>query len=454
MNPDEKGNNPNEWEGKRTYHEYMAWARGEEDEQRGLVTTSLEWTIQQNNSRLQEEVMRLVDCVVQEKERALAVQTELEAQRAITAQVMDTAVHSNAIAERLMTENQRLITTEAQLVSANIKLSHEVEALKLALKEIGANRVVDEGKCAENVNEKAVDSNARLISPPRKAIATRALTAENERLSSENEALKIDQEASREKLDTHKTRVAQAVAENERLSREIEMHKLDKEALGREFHSQVVVESREAQVFAESEMLMNEMEETPHVEKENRAAQVNYAKSQATQIQVASLSQEVGTLQRDKDALTRKLKAKVAYESRAAQAVAENNRLSKDIQAFTVENSFLRSRVSWHESIAASYTSETQRLLHENEALNRELGEVRWQVHAQVAHETGHSKMLRLSNKKSNPFYETKLASQSNTTAMLLQRDRSNVESRGIDSRTTSEEEDGHDAKRKKPNDI
>jgi hypothetical protein len=37
---------------------------------------------------------------------------------------------------------------------------------------------------------------------------------------------------------------------------------------------------------------------------------------------------------------------------------------------------------------------------------------------------------------------------------MLLQRDGSHVENRGIDSMTTREQEDGHDAKKQKPTGI
>lgn len=447
-NPDERGNTPNEWQGERTYHEHMEWTRAEEDEQTGLLTTSLEWTLQQKNSRLQDEVMRLINCVAQEKERAMAVQTELETQKAIIAQLMDTAVRCNAIAERLMTENHRLTATEAQLVSANIQFSHEVETLKLGMKDVRANPVVDESKFAGSVNRNDVDSNSSSMSPPRKAIATRALMDENEKLSSENEALKLDREASRKQMAAHKRSVARAAAENQKLSREIEVHKLDKEAEGRKLHAQVAVESCGSQALAESGILKNETAESRHPENENRTAQVFYADSQATKIQVASLSQEVETLQREKDTLKRKLNAKAAYESRAAQAVAENKRLSGDIQAFQVENSLLRSRVSWHESIAAPYSYETQRLLHENEALKRKLGEVRCQVYAKGGDETG------LSDKASNPFYEAKLAPQGNNISILLQRGRSHSENCGIDSTTTREQEDGHDAKRHKPTDI
>lgn len=411
MNPEE-GNTPNGWQGKRPYSEFMAWARSEEDEKRNLVTInepqfeSLDlWTLHQKNCRLQNEVMRLISCIDQEKERAIDMQNNLETQKAITGQAMDTAFKSNTIANRLMTENQRLTKEVAKLVAANIKLSHEVEALKLsqdkltmAMNANKAKHVVDDSIRAEDMREKTADVETVMKSPPRKAITSRVVMTENERLLSENGALKKE-------LIAHKKCTAQAVAENKRLSREIEIHKHDKKALGRELHAQVMNDSREAQGLASNERPL-----------------LNSAESHAAQIRIDSLLHENKLLRSDKDVLTRRLNAKVAYENRAAQAfaenkkllsniealtsklnakvalenraaqaVAENTRLLGDIKALTIENAFYRSSQAYanpgYGSIAAPLMAENRRLSSENEALKHRSTELMMQLHAEIGEE-------------------------------------------------------------------
>lgn len=429
----EEGNTPSGWQGKRPYKEFMQWARVEEDERRRLVarnepqSESLDrWNLHQKNSQSQDEIRRLMSFIAQDKERAMEMQIKLETQNAITGQVMDAAFQSNTTADRLRTENQRLNKEVARIVAANMKLLHEVEALKLShdklSMEVNANvakHVVDDSTRAEDTREKATDMEAPMKPPPRKAITSRVIMTENERLVSENEALKKE-------LITHKKRAAKAIAENKRLSREIEMHKHDKKVMGRELHVQVVKDSRYAKVPAKNERPSLEMKETStfhegnvQVEHESRAAQVNTPESHATQIRIDSLLQENKLLRVNKDALIRRLNAKVAYENRAAQAIAENKRLLTDIEALTnklnakvayenraaqifaenkrllsnigaltMENSFYRSSQAYphpgYDSLVAPLIAENQRLSSENEALKHRNTESMMQLHAQI----------------------------------------------------------------------
>jgi hypothetical protein len=89
--------------------------------------------------------------------------------------------------------------------------------------------------------------------------------------------------------------------------------------------------------------------------------------------------------------LNRKLNAKVAYENRAAQAVAENKRLSRDIEALTIENSLYRSSQAYpnlgYDSIVAPFIAENQRLSCENEALKHRSAELTMQLHAKEGEE-------------------------------------------------------------------
>jgi regulator of replication initiation timing len=154
----------------------------------------------------------------------------------------------------------------------------------------------------------------------------------------------------------------------------------------------------------------------------NERPLLNSAESHAAQIRIDSLLHENIMLRSDKDVLTRRLNAKVAYENRAAQAfaenkrllsdiealtsklnakvahenraaqaVAENTRLLGDIKALTIENSFYRSSQAYanpgYGSIAAPLMAENRRLSSENEALKHRSTELMMKLHAKIGEE-------------------------------------------------------------------